>query len=38
MSIDELKTNIRQLTEEEFNTLIGWIVFTEREAREHANT
>lgn len=38
MSIDELKTNIRQLTEEEFNTLIGWIVCAEREAREHANT
>lgn len=38
MSIDELKTNIRQLTEEEFNALIGWSVFAEREAREHANT
>lgn len=38
MSIDELKTNIRQLTEEEFNTLIDWIVCAEREAREHANT
>ncbi|WP_408927055.1 hypothetical protein ACKFR5_02965 [Corynebacterium marquesiae] len=38
MSEDELKTAIRQLTEEEFNTLTAWLICPERERREHANT
>ena len=37
MSKDELKTEIRQLNEEEFNTLIAWLICAERERRLHAN-
>lgn len=38
MSEDELKTKIRQLNEEEFNTLTAWLICAERERRRHANT
>lgn len=38
MSEDELKTKIRQLNEEEFNTFIAWLICAERERRRHADT
>lgn len=38
MSEDDLETKIRQLNEEEFNTLIAWIICAERERRRHDNT